>query len=134
MRHPRLAISDEYERAKAAPFAWGRHDCLMWCADCAAAITGRDPAARLRGRYKTAAGARRVMKTEGWRDMADVAASMFAEIPLGQARSGDWAHIANEDGTDTLGVVMGSMIVARTETRGLGQVPLTRAAKVFRVE
>lgn len=134
MRHPRLVIHAEYERAKLEPFVWGQSDCLLWCANCAKAITGRDPAADLRGRYSTAIEARRVMKAEGWRDMADVAGSMLAEIPLSQARAGDWAHIVNDDGTDTLGVVMGSMIVARTEKHGLGQVPLTCAAKVFRVE
>lgn len=132
-RHPRQAIRHQYEAEKAEPFAWGRHDCLLWCANCAKAITGQDPAAHLRGRYKTAAGAARVMKTEGWRDLADVAASMFSEIPVASAQSGDWAHVVNDDGTDTLGVVMGGMIVARTLERGLGQVPLTRAAKAFRV-
>ncbi|ODA67679.1 hypothetical protein A7A08_01714 [Methyloligella halotolerans] len=133
MRNPRLVIHGEYERAKLEPFNWGRHDCLLWCADCAKAFTGKDPAARLRGRYSTALGAKRVMTTEGWSDMADVARSMFPEIPVASARSGDWAQIINEDGTDTLGVVMAGMIVARTEKNGLGQVPLTHAAKAFRV-
>ena len=127
-------ILAEFRKQRALPFAWGTADCLSWCADCALALTGADPMKKLRGRYKTAHGAAKVMKTEGWADMGEVAASMYAEIPVAQARSGDWAQIFNDDGTDPLGVVVGHVICARTEAQGLGQVPLTRAKRAFRVE
>lgn len=132
--NPRLAILREYDKAKALPFSWGTADCLSWCADCAKAITGTDPAEKLRGRYESEASAKRVMIAEGWADMGDVARSMYAEIPVAQATSGDWAQIINEDGTETLGVVHGGMIAARTKESGLGQVPLTSAKRAFRVE
>lgn len=47
------------------PFAWGRHDCCLFAADCVAAITGADPAADLRGRYATASSAQRLLVAFG---------------------------------------------------------------------
>lgn len=40
-------------RAHAQPFAWGVHDCCLWAADAVLAVTGVDPAADLRGAYRT---------------------------------------------------------------------------------
>lgn len=39
----------------AMPFAWGVHDCCLFAADAVLAVTGHDPAADLRGTYRTAA-------------------------------------------------------------------------------
>lgn len=122
----------EYQRQKAIPFAWGTADCLSFCADCAALLLGVDPAAMLRGRYESEFGARRVMVAEGWADMGAVAASMFPEIHVAQAQSGDWAHVLNPDGTETLGVVIGHQIAARAQT-GLSFVSLTHAKQAFAV-
>jgi hypothetical protein len=105
----------------------------LTAADFAMALTGNDPLARFRGVYDSEMGAKRHMIANAWRDMGDVAAAHFAEIPLGQARSGDWAHVLNKDGTDTLGVVIGAQIVARGQG-GLMTVPLARANRTFRVE
>jgi hypothetical protein len=57
---------------------------------------------------------------------------MFPEIPVAMAKSGDWAFIPNEDGTETLGVVFGPQIIARTQS-GVGMQPLTKASRAFRV-
>lgn len=129
--NPRLVILREFEAQAAEPFAWGMADCLTWCAGCAKAITGRDPR-KGKGllRYRSALGAARIVKAHGG-STRGLAAAMYPEIPVAQARSGDWAWI--EEG-DTLGVVHGAMIAARTEARGLGQIPLMRAAAAFRVE
>lgn len=129
----RSIIHAEYERQKAAPFMWGISDCALTAADFALALTGRDPLERFRGAYDSEMGAKRHMVANGWRDMGDVAAAHFAEIPLGHTRSGDWAHIINDDGTDTLGIVIGSQIAARA-FGGLMVVPLSRANRTFRVE
>jgi hypothetical protein len=133
MMPARKALLAVWREQRADGFAWGVRDCLTFCGDVALAMTGTDPIADLRGRYTTAVGARRVMASEGWADMGDVAASFLDEIPVAWARSGDWAQIDNGDGTDTLGVVAGATIAARTETRGIGQVPLTGARRAFRV-
>lgn len=131
--NPRLIVMQEFHEVQDRAFAWGEEDCLAWCARCAIAITGRDPAARLRGRYDSAESARAVMAEEGWRTLRDLARSMYDEIPVAQAMSGDWALIVNEDRTLTLGVVCGHLIVARTESNGLATVPLQTAKTAFRV-
>ncbi|HWM82940.1 MAG TPA: hypothetical protein VNQ56_12840 [Pseudolabrys sp.] len=129
----RSIIHAEYTRQRTISFQWGVSDCALTAADFALVLTGRDPLARFRGVYDSETGARRHMLANGWRDMGDLAAAHFAEIPLGRARSGDWAHVVNEDGTDTLGVVIGAQIVARGQG-GLMTVPLSRANRAFRVE
>ena len=48
-----------------APFAWNIHDCAMWAADWVRARRGVDPAAPLRGRYRTAIGAARHIRRGG---------------------------------------------------------------------
>jgi len=47
-------LSAEIETARAEPFEWGRHDCCLWAATVALALTGRDFAKDYRGRYNTA--------------------------------------------------------------------------------
>lgn len=127
-------ILAEYRRAAAQPFAWDAvNDCLGWAAGVALALTGNDAIAHLRGRYRSAAGARRVMAKEGWETMADVARAFHADIPVAQARSGDWAWLKNDDGSDTIGVFCGPLIAAKGET-GMRQAPRGAALKAFRVE
>lgn len=127
-------VLDQYRSARGSGFAWNAiDDCLGWAAAVAMELTGRDPIAHIRGRYDSAVGARRVMVEEGWSGLADVARSCFREIPLAEARFGDWAVIANIDGTETIGVVAGAMIAAKTEA-GMGQTPRSRATAAFRVE
>lgn len=125
-------LLEEYRAERPFPFVWGTSDCLCFAAAVAMRITGRDPIAHLRGRYDSLTGARRVMAGEGWADMGAVAASIFPEIPLADARVGDWALVRNEDGTETIGVVAGATIAAKTEA-GMGQAPRHRAVRAFRV-
>ncbi len=39
--------------AEKMPFSYGLHDCGLFAADCVLAITGKDPAAEMRGTYGT---------------------------------------------------------------------------------
>lgn len=126
----RKVISDLYRAERSIPFAWGTADCLRFAAKCAEAITGRDPAAGI-GRYDSEQTAKRVMVAEGWRDMGDVADSMFDEIPVSLARSGDWVQVVQGE-TDGLGVVVGATVAIKTQN-GVGQVPLSSASRAFRV-
>lgn len=128
-------IMKHWRRAKAEPFAWDAEaDCIGWAAGVAQDIIGRDPIARICGRYSTEAGARRVMANEGWKNLSDVARAFFPhEIHPAEAVTGDWAVIVNEDGTETIGVVSNAMIAAKTKA-GMGQVPRSRAVSAFRVE
>ncbi|KTG23646.1 hypothetical protein AWR38_06350 [Idiomarina sp. WRN-38] len=47
------------------PFEWGSNDCCLFAADAILAMGGRDVAKDVRGRYKTAIGAHRIMKKLG---------------------------------------------------------------------
>ena len=69
---------------------------------------------------------------EGWHSLGDVARSIFPIIPVAQAQSGDWVLIKNGDAPETIGVVVGAQVMARSEA-GLGIVPLTMASEAFRV-
>lgn len=64
-RDPRQELS-AYLRAMArADFAWGRCDCALTMADWCRRVRGVDPAARLRGRYRSAGGALRTVHRRG---------------------------------------------------------------------
>lgn len=130
--NPRRLVLEAWRAQRGVPFAWGAADCLCFAALCAEAIIGRDPIAQLRGRYDGEMSAKRLMVENGWTNMGDVAASIFAEIPVAQARAGDWAHVVNPDGTDGIGVVVDDLIAAKTKD-GAGQVRLADAKRAFRV-
>lgn len=46
-------LGAEIETARPKPFKWGEHDCCLWAATVALALTGRDFAQDFRGRYTT---------------------------------------------------------------------------------
>ena len=127
-------IIDIFMAHTDVPFQWGKNDCLIYCAACAKEITGKDPISHLRGKYKTALGAQKVMKKNGWKTLGDVAASIYKGLEsTAFLQTGDWAYVINEDGTETLGVVCGSLISAQLE-KGVGQVGIKKAVRGFRVE
>lgn len=53
------------EAAARTPFAWGEDDCCLFLANWARALGYPDPAAHLRGRYRTERGCRRVLARAG---------------------------------------------------------------------
>lgn len=54
---------DSFIRAAAGrPFVWGKFDCCLFPADALLIMTGKDPAADFRGRYRSASGALKQMK------------------------------------------------------------------------
>lgn len=56
-----VRLAELLEARVATPLVWGRHDCALLAADAVLATTGVDPAAELRGRYRSAAGAHRAL-------------------------------------------------------------------------
>jgi uncharacterized protein DUF6950 len=58
-------LAEFLSAALARDFAWGRHDCMLFAADWALALTGRDPAAPWRGTYSDEAGARAIIQASG---------------------------------------------------------------------
>ena len=128
----RALLLAEYQRQRSIPFDWKEANCLDFAGDCARLITGRDPVAHLRGRCTSEVGMRRIGVNEGWKDLGDAARSIFPSIPMAEAQNGDWALIKNGDAPETIGVVIGAQVMARSEA-GIGIVPLTKAAEAFRV-
>jgi hypothetical protein len=116
---------------RARPFAPGHHDCALFAAGAVQAMTGVDPAAEWRGRYTTHRGGLRVLRRAGFRDHIEVAAALFAEIPLAQALPGDLAAIDTGCGP-ALGVMQGAAIYV-LKPDGLGLLPRNAATRAFRV-
>ncbi|WP_417723950.1 DUF6950 family protein [Salipiger sp.] len=83
-------LYQELNRWTVLPFLWGETDCCLVLADWVARVTGRDPAARIRGMYETAAECERV--TGFLSDPVSAFGSCAAAAGLGRAgelRAGD---------------------------------------------
>lgn len=94
------------------PFEWGKNDCALFAADAVLAMTGHDPAEALRGRYRTARGAKRALKRIGITELADIPryfiGEIAAEIPLKMAGRGDVILTKNDTGETMLAVCLGA--------------------------
>ena len=75
---------------------WGRDDCMLAVADVVLTITGKDPARRFRGTYRTKLGARRVLGRSGTLRAARASASALHWKPIApaDAKPGDVGLIA----------------------------------------
>jgi hypothetical protein len=77
-------------------FVWGAHDCFIFAADAALALTGDDPAAAVRGTYATEEEAEAIIGAAGLE--AWVASTMAAwgapECPPDLAQRGDMVFVA----------------------------------------
>lgn len=125
------AIDDMRRR----PFDWStQYDCGMGLVvEVVKAITGHDFGAPYRGRYTTSAGALRVMRREGFENLADLAASMIPEIRPNECRIGDVvAYRTDSRFGYALGVVNGERAFVLTED-GMGTRDLLAAERAFRV-
>ena len=116
---------------KAMPFEWGKHDCCLFAADAANAITGKDAAAAFRGKYRTELGAMRAIKRYGKGNIADTFSHAFGEpVPRLLARRGDIV-LLEYDGADTVGVSYGDIVVAGKD--GVVTVSRLLVKQVWRV-
>ena len=125
-------LAAHVEAHRRAEFVFGRHDCGMFAAGAVAAMCGADPAADLRGRYSTMAGALRRLRKAGHEDHVALAASLFAEIHPSRAAAGDLAVVETGDGP-ALAVVSGPHVFVPGPD-GLRVVDLLSAARAFRVD
>ena len=114
-----------------APFVMGGMDCGAFAGGAIEAMTGVNPHAKVAGRYKTMAGALRVLRRLGHEDHIAYAASLLTEIDPLYAAFGDIAVVDSPDGP-ALGVVVGAHIEVRAPG-GRGVVPLTDAVRAFRI-
>jgi hypothetical protein len=60
-----VVLADFLADSARTPFAFGRRDCGLWMADWIRLRRGVDPAAHLRGRYRTELGCARLLKRGG---------------------------------------------------------------------
>lgn len=102
------------------PFQWGENDCCLFAADAIIAMGGEDVAEDVRGRYKTAIGARRIMRNLGANDVVELLTQRLGE-PDGKLLRGAIV-VVESDGQQVAGVFY-QKPWALTES-GLQGVPL----------
>lgn len=78
-------LPDFLRASGARGFAWGICDCCLWVADWVLVVTGRDPAAALRGAYRTPREAERIVA--GFGGMVGFVDAHLS--PLGVVRTND---------------------------------------------
>lgn len=97
------------EERRDMPFAWGENDCALHVADWVLRMTGEDPGADYRGRYRSAAGAARVMRRIAGGGVVAVATRAFgppAASPF-LARRGDIAAVRGRTADGHLDLALG---------------------------
>jgi len=92
-------LNEYLSSIRRAEFTWGQHDCCMHAANAVQAMTGEDPAAEFRGKYKSHAGSVRALKRKS---LAEVMDAKFTQVPPAFAMRGD---VVMKDGS--LGICVG---------------------------
>lgn len=105
---PSLLCSFVAQRRRE-PFRYGTNDCCLLAADWVREITGIDPARGLRGKYRSALGAERLLRTRG--GLAGLVGDIcrehgWEEVPIARARRGDVVLMWNLR-RDMLGICLG---------------------------
>lgn len=111
-----------------SPFEWGQHDCCLFVCDCIEAMTGRDPAADVRGYASDREAARLVRELGGMRAIGS--ARFGAEIAPALAQVGDVGLVVH-DGRQSLALCGGAHWVAAGAV-GLAVLPMRAAAVAWR--
>lgn len=128
------ALADFVDSRRNEPFLWGKHDCCLFAADAALAITGIDAAAHLRGTYDSAMSAMRIINLNtDLETLIDRCCSGvgFEHTKLKFAMRGDVVMIGDE--RPWAGVVMGD-IVAGPGEHGVVFASIGKAVKAWRVD
>jgi hypothetical protein len=112
------------------------HDCCLFACDVIADAGGRDFAAPFRGRYRTAAGAARVLRRFAGGGLEAAAEKItqdngLEEVPSLMAQRGDFVLVDETEGP-ALGVCLGETFVAAGPA-GAVTLPLKRARRAWRV-
>ncbi|KQR75742.1 DUF6950 family protein [Rhizobium sp. Leaf341] len=125
---------DVFDDIRREPISWDRNDCALLAARNIYALTGVDLSLPYRGKYHDGASAYRLIRDQGFTDLADFAASILPEHahPV-DAQTGDIAAIP----TDTpFGHVLGVFDFDRIWVlgeEGLGTVDREKAVRAFKV-
>lgn len=100
--------------AEKRPFLWGEHDCCLFAADCAEAMTGDNFADGWRGTYDSETGAKKAL-LRGGGSLENVLAKYLDEVPVKMVQRGDIAIVENA-GTRCAGVIYGGAVWVPGET------------------
>lgn len=100
--------------AEKRPFLWGEHDCCLFAADCAEAMTGENFANGWRGTYDSETGAKKAL-LRGGGSLENVLAKYLDEVSVKMAQRGDIAVVENA-GTRCAGVIYGGAVWVPGET------------------
>lgn len=116
---------------KSTPGVWGVSDCLLTVADAVEAITGTDPAADIRGKYKTEAGAARILRKRGFGDVEMALASLFPPVGRLMVQRGD-IGVVERNGVLCAGFITDLGFAVKTES-GLSFVSQMTIKSAFKV-
>lgn len=125
MAEIRTKLRDLIEANRDRPFEWGQHDCALWAVTCRLELSGVDHGKFFRGKYSTARGAARRMKTFGVSSPVEVADRLLGDrAPIALARVGnvvaaDLSRLGLLDGPNlgwALGICNGAQSFFVTET------------------
>ena len=96
MKHPdwQNRLNAVMKAAIERPFSWGQHDCCLFAADCAEAMTGENFANGWRGTYYSETGAKKEILCGGG-SLEKVLADISDEVPVKLAQRGDIAVVEN---------------------------------------
>lgn len=130
----RARLSAEMDRQRREPFAWGSQDCVLgFGSGIVQALTGVDLARGFRGKYRTPAGAAKILADSGAASLGDFVAGFLPEIAPAFANVGDLGVIP-ADGPigEALCMFDASGLVVLTD-EGHGRRPRQDAIRAFRV-
>ncbi|EAQ6244267.1 hypothetical protein A4I13_23280 [Salmonella enterica] len=110
MKHPdwQNRLNAVMKAAIERPFSWGQHDCCLFAADCAEAMTGENFATGWRGTYGSETGAKKAI-LRGGGSLEKVFARYLDEVPVKLAQRGDIAIVENS-GARCAGVVYSGVV------------------------
>lgn len=96
-----MSAADFIRRTGWDPLLHGQNDCANWCASLVEEVTGRDPAAGIRGTYATAFECRQLLMREG--GLLALSRRLMSWLPAGG--EGDGVAVARVRRTIVAGVL-----------------------------
>jgi hypothetical protein len=109
---------DYIQQSLNTKFEWGQKDCVLFACDLAKAITGKDPAEKIRGKYNSKKTALSLIKKEPVAPEI-VMNDYFEIIHIGFAQRADIVFRRNEDGGFNFGLVWDGKAVFMAENQGI---------------
>ena len=124
------------ESFRDRPFAWGVNDCCIFAGACLEAVTGLNPAAGFKGRYRTREEAEAILRGLGPGGLLGLLSRRFGpQVMPFEAQRGDLV-VAMGEGGASIGILWGGRAAFLGEAfghRGLVTLPLGQTLSAFRI-